>query len=319
MTPEPVLSCFVVGFVANRRSAVETETKRRGLAWRKTGSYKGDKMIKFSAFADEIGDDLQLQMDVCQANGVRCIDVRGIDGKNVSKMTLAEVAQYKTQMSDRGFSVPCVGSPIGKISIDDDFEEHLDLLKHCCDVAKAFDTDRIRIFSFYPSKGRQICDQREEVMERMSRMVEVAEATEVTLLHENESAIYGETVEGVKDLFETIQSKRLEGIFDPANFVVAGIAPYDDAWTQGLAELTDYFHIKDKRPEDKACVPAGEGAGQVREILADAKARQWSGYMTLEPHMAAAGQFSGFSGPELFSKAAAGLKRLCDEVGLEHE
>ena len=66
-------------------------------------------MIKFSAFADEIGDDLQLQMDVCQANGVRCIDVRGIDGKNVSKMTLAEVAQYKTQMSDRGFSVPCVG------------------------------------------------------------------------------------------------------------------------------------------------------------------------------------------------------------------
>jgi len=276
-------------------------------------------MITFSAFADEIGDELQLQMDVCEANGVMCIDVRGIDGKNVSKMTPAEAAEYKMQMDDRGFSVPCIGSPIGKISIDDDFDEHLDLLKHCCDVAKAFGTDRIRVFSFYPSQGKQIADQRDEVMERMWKMVEVAEAADVTLLHENESGIYGETPAGVEDLFETIKSERFKGIFDPANFVVGGIAPYDDAWTQGLAELTDYFHIKDKKPDEKTCVPAGEGAGQIKEIFQDLKARTWQGYMTLEPHMAAAGQFSGFTGPELFAKAAAGLKRLCDEVGLEYK
>ena len=44
-------------------------------------------MVTFSAFADEIAPDLKTQMEVCAANGVRCIDVRGIDDINVSKLT----------------------------------------------------------------------------------------------------------------------------------------------------------------------------------------------------------------------------------------
>ncbi len=104
-------------------------------------------MITFSAFADEIGPDLDLQMDTCEANGVKCIDVRGIDGINVSSMTLAQAGEYMKRLGDRGFGVPCIGSPIGKIKISDDFEEHLDLLKHTCDVARTFGTDRIRMFS----------------------------------------------------------------------------------------------------------------------------------------------------------------------------
>jgi len=275
-------------------------------------------MITFSAFADEIGKDLDLQMDVCQANGVRCIDVRGIDGLNVSKMTVAQAAEYGKRMDGRGFSVPCIGSPIGKISIDDDFQEHLDLLKHCFDVARAFGADRVRVFSFYASKGRKIADQRQAVIDRMAAMVGAAEAAGAVLYHENESAIYGATPEGVKDLFATIRSASFKGIFDPANFVTEGVAPYDAAWSQGLAELTDYFHIKDKLPHQGTCVPAGQGAGQIAAIFADLKRRGWSGYMALEPHMAAAGRFSGFTGPDLFAQAADGLKKACRDAGLSY-
>jgi len=274
-------------------------------------------MITFSAFADEISDDLDEQMDVCRANGVTCIDVRGIDGKNVSKMTLAEAAGYRNRLADRGFTVSCIGSPIGKISMDDDFGRHLDLLKHCCDLAGAFGTNMVRVFSFYPSPGRKIADQRAAVLDRMSKMVHVAEASDVVLLHENEKAIYGATPAGVRDMFATIKSDHFRSIFDPANFVEQGVAPYDDAWCEGLADLTYYFHVKDKVPGQETCVPAGRGAGQIREILADLKTRQWSGYMTLEPHMAAAGQFSGFSGPDLFAQAAGALKDLCRQVGLQ--
>ena len=124
-------------------------------------------MITFSAFADEIDPDLTVQMDCCESHGIKCIDVRGIDGKNVSAMTLAEVAEYKKRMDDRGFTVPCIGSPIGKVKISDDFDAHLELLKHCCEVAKAFGTSRVRIFSFYASDGAKIEDQRSEVMDRM--------------------------------------------------------------------------------------------------------------------------------------------------------
>ena len=218
-------------------------------------------MITFSAFADEIGAELKLQMDVCEANGVRCIDVRNIDDKNVSEMSLDEARQYHKQMDDRGFSVPCVGSPIGKIRIDEDFDAHLDLLKHCCDVAGEFGTRRIRVFSFYPSPGAKISDQRGEVMERLEAMVKVAESADAVLYHENESKIYGAKPEGVRDIFATIDSDRLKGIFDPANFVNEKIAPYDDGWRQGLAELTAYLHIKDKNASDSGdvCVAAGKG------------------------------------------------------------
>lgn len=276
-------------------------------------------MITISAFADEIAPDLKTQMDVCEADGVKCIDVRGIDGTNVSKMTADQTGEYKKQMDVRGFSVPCIGSPIGKITMDDDFAEHLELLKHCFEVARAFGTDKIRMFSFYPSQGKNIADQREGVMDRMRQMVTAAEQADCVLLHENEKGIYGAKPEGVKDLFAAIESDHFKGIFDPANYVEEGVAPYDDGWCQGLAELTDYFHIKDKVPGTETCVPAGEGQGQIRETFADAKQRGYSGVMTLEPHMKAAGQFSGFSGPDLFAKAVAGLKKLLDKVGLDYE
>jgi sugar phosphate isomerase/epimerase len=276
-------------------------------------------MITISAFADEIGPSLTLQMDTCEANGVRCIDVRRIDDKNVSQMTLEEVKEYKKQMDDRGFSVPCIGSPIGKIKMDDDFQEHLDLLKHCCEVAHAFGTDRLRMFSFYPSQGNEIQQQREAVMDRMAAMVRVGEQMDVVLYHENEKAIYGARPDGVKDLFATIRSENFKGIFDPANYVEEDVKPYDEGWKQGLAELTDFFHIKDKVPGQKACVPAGEGHGQFREIFADLAKTGFDGFMTLEPHLRAAEQFQGFTGPEMFSKAADALKKVLTEAGLEYK
>lgn len=275
-------------------------------------------MITFSMFADEIGPDLDLQMDTCEAHGIRCIDVRGIDGINVSKMTLPQVAEYRKRMLDRGFSVPCIGSPLGKISMDDDFDEHLELLKHCGLLAHAFGTDRIRVFSFYPSEGKDILDQRGEVMDRLATMLAVAERDDLVLYHENESAIYGAKPDQIKDLFATLDSDRLKGVFDPANFVVEGLAPYDQAWQAGLAELTDWFHVKDRDTRAGTYVPAGDGDGQFAELCDDLKRRDWSGVMTLEPHMAAGGQFSGFTGPDLFARAADGLKRVCDRAGLEY-
>ncbi|MFW5840305.1 MAG: sugar phosphate isomerase/epimerase family protein [Planctomycetota bacterium] len=275
-------------------------------------------MITISAFADEIAQDLTEQMDICEANGVKCIDVRGIDGENCSKFSLSQVAEYKKRMDDRGFTMPCLGSPIGKIKMDDDFEAHLELLKHCADVTKAFGSDRIRMFSFYPSEGKKIADQREAVFDRMAKMIDVAAQHDVVLYHENEKGIYGARPAGVKDLLETFGGDHFKGIFDPANYVEEDVKPYDDGWSQGLAEMTDYFHIKDKVPGEPTCCPAGQGKGQFDEIFADLAKRDFASYMTLEPHMKAAGQFEGFTGPELFSKAVAALKQTLEKAGIEY-
>ncbi len=38
--------------------------------------------------------------------------------------------------------------------------------------------------------------------------------------------------------------------------------------------------------------------------------------MSLEPHLAAAGRFGGFSGPEAFRRAAQALKALLGELSI---
>jgi sugar phosphate isomerase/epimerase len=60
-------------------------------------------------------------------------------------------------------------------------------------------------------------------------------------------------------------------------------------------------------------MPAGEGDGRIGPILADAYQSGYRGFLSLEPHLGKAGQFSGFSGPELFTKAAEALKKVCRE------
>ena len=40
-------------------------------------------MLKLSAFADEIGPDLDEQIRVCKANGVTHFELRGVYGRNV--------------------------------------------------------------------------------------------------------------------------------------------------------------------------------------------------------------------------------------------
>ncbi|MEI7835212.1 MAG: TIM barrel protein [Planctomycetota bacterium] len=275
-------------------------------------------MITISAFADEIAPDLGVQMDTCGALGIRCIDVRGIDGVNISKMTAAQARQYRRQMDDRGFSVPCLGSPIGKIRLSDDFPAHLELLEHVIELAEIFGTRNIRVFSFYPAEGTNILDHRDEVLERMAAMVQAARAAGVVLYHENEKGIYGATPTAVLDLFEQLGGECFKGVFDPSNYVEEGIRPYDEGWQNGLDRVTDWFHVKDSLG-GRQCVPAGAGDGQFRELLADLKRRNWSGVMTLEPHLSASGQFAGFTGPGLFGEAVESLRGLLREAGLGEE
>jgi sugar phosphate isomerase/epimerase len=60
----------------------------------------------------------------------------------------------------------------------------------------------------------------------------------------------------------------------------------------------------------------GEGDGEAERILRDAAASGYDGFLTLEPHLAHAGQFQGFSGPDLFRTAARAAREVCVRAGL---
>lgn len=273
-------------------------------------------MLRLSAFADEISKDLTEQLDVLESESIRFMELRGVWGKNVADFSEEEVTTVRDALKKRSVGVSCIGSPIGKIGIKDDFEPHFARFQRIMEIAKALDTRYVRIFSFYIPKGDDPVQHRDEVLRRMQAMVDAAKKEGLVLLHENERGIYGDTGERCVDLLAAIDSPALRAIFDPANFVGVGQKPYEECW-EGLKPYLEYLHIKDGLLADGKVVPAGEGDGGLREIVASLKAMEFDGFASLEPHLAAAGRMSGFSGPDLFRVAANAFKGLLAEADLE--
>lgn len=274
-------------------------------------------MFTYSAFADEIASDLSIQITELKKHGMNHIEARGINGKNISSYTVAEIKEVKKILDDNNFKISALGSPIGKIQITDDFVPELEKFKNTLELAKALDTKYLRMFSFFMDTSKAE-EYRDEVMERLSKYVEEAKGSGIMLLHENEKDIYGDTAERCLDIFKTLNSDILRATFDPANFVQC---KEDTIKAYGLLKpYIEYMHIKDAKWENGEVVPAGMGDGNVAQILSLLKADNFSGFLSLEPHL---GNFEGFadleggvtvkkeaSGPDKFDIAYKALDKI---------
>lgn len=273
-------------------------------------------MIQLSGFADEISPDLGLQIETLQSEDMKYLELRGAWDTNVLDFTDAQRAEVKSRLSEAGIGVSAIGSPIGKVRIDEPWEEHVARFETALDAAEYFAAPNIRLFSYYPPEGGRIADHRDEVLRRMNEQVRRAEPRGIRLLHENEKDIYGEGIDACRDLAENVPGLGL--IFDPANFVQAGVKPAD-AWPV-LKDHVLYVHIKDAIAGSGQVVPAGEGDGAVLDILRDAIcARGYEGFLSLEPHLQVAGKMKGFSGPDLFKKAVGALKTILKDLDVAYE
>jgi len=277
-------------------------------------------MAKLSAFADEVADGFLEQVKYLAAERVGYIEIRFVNKKNIMDLTDDELNVAKKQMTDYGLKVSAIGSPIGKVKIDEPFGPHLDKFKHAVELALFFEAPYIRMFSYYAPEGQNIDDYRDQVMKRMAAKVEIIKNIDVIMVHENETDIYGHTAENCVDIVKTINSPKLRLVYDPGNFVW-GQKTTDNVTTCWplMKPYVSHIHIKDwKVGEDIGSIP-GEGDGQIRELLAELAAINYDGCLTMEPHLRAGGQFGGDTGPELFSQAIAAVRELASEVGLTCE
>jgi len=275
-------------------------------------------MVNLSGFADEISPDIDEQLGGLADNEVGFVDLRGVLGKNVLELSDEEVVGVRSKLDAAGVGVGAIGSPIGKVSITDPFEPHLEQFKRALELAAVFETDYVRIFSYYIPDGDDPDKHRDEVIDRMKEKANLAEKANVILVHENERRIYGETPARCLDIVESVASPSLRNLFDPANFVVCGHKPFEDCWKL-LKNHTAFFHIKDARFDTGAMTPAGGGDGDIRIILQDAISSGYEGFLTLEPHLAHAGQFAGFTGRALFGTAVRALKSILDDIEADYK
>ena len=270
-----------------------------------------------SAFADEAGSPVPEQIDALRANGFTHIELRGVGDKNITALTAEEARELRRGLDDGGISVWAIGSPLGKISIGDEFGPHLEQLKHTLELAHILGTAHIRMFSFYCPKGEtDLC--RELVFDRLGRFCDAARGSGILLCHENEKGIYGDTAARCLDILQNFP--EIKCVYDPANFLQCGEDTLK-AWDM-LEPYLEYLHIKDVR-EDGTVVPAGQGSGRIPELLRRYE-KAGGEVLTVEPHLAVfkglaelengektqIGEFEYESQRAAFDAAASALKNL---------
>lgn len=234
-----------------------------------------------SAFADEYADGLKEQCEVLSKFGIKNIELRGVNGKNVSLLTEKEAKEVKKTLDAYDIKVSSIGSPIGKVDIKSDLAEHFEMAKRIFKTANILGTKNVRIFSFY-SKETPFEECKNEIYMALEKLLSLSDSAGLTLCHENEALIYGESPEKCLEIVKYFNG-RIKCVFDMGNFVLDGYEPF--LAYKMLFDYIKYFHIKDALYAG-AIVPPGKGEAKIKEILDDWKKNNIKdAFITLEPHL----------------------------------
>lgn len=235
-----------------------------------------------SGFSDEYSDDFVEQCKALKEFGIDYMEIRGVNGKNVSVLNGKEVLNAKKILDDYAIKVSAVGSPIGKIRLDGDLNAHFETAKRIFGTANTLGAKYVRVFSFYLEEGKTRKDCKGQVFDLIGGLIKISEEYGVVLCHENEALIYGESPDNCAEILDYFGG-RIKAVFDMGNFVLDGYEPllaYDK-----LYKHIEYFHIKDALSAG-AVVPAGKGEAKIAEILGRFKKNAVKDtFITLEPHL----------------------------------
>ncbi|MCY3796567.1 MAG: sugar phosphate isomerase/epimerase [Chloroflexi bacterium] len=273
-------------------------------------------MMRISAFGDEIAVDFEEQLRILKRLEIPLIDIRAAWGVNCSQFTSDHIENIKALCAQHGITVSCMGSPIGKSPIADPIDVESERLKTVGETAHQLGTRNIRLFSFYPDGDIDEAATQLSI-ERLSALTEIAAQNDLQLLLENEKGVVGDIPQRCLQLMSAIDAPHLRFIWDPANFVQCGAVEQVDRWWEELQPYIGYIHIKDARLADNSVTLAGDGDGQLLELLTRLQETGYEGLLSLEPHLLDARHSSGFSGADGMEAAVRALRKLMNEAGIE--
>ena len=231
---------------------------------------------------DEIGDDLNETIEFLKAHGIKYVELRTIQKKNLIDYSLEELRNIRENLSKNGISVSAFASPLFKWYPDNDkeklqrnvdtfgFNPHLsltakrDYITKAIAVAKTLGTRRIRIFSSLKTSSARYSFVSDPLFKIA---LNEAKKEGVTLLLENEPSCYIYKMKNIKSLARKFADKNFGIWFDIANFYKIK----EQVFKKDLEELKDvigYFHLKDFN-EIGNYVALGEGVINYKRIISD--------------------------------------------------
>lgn len=242
--------------------------------------------IIISGFADEIDPQLDVQLKVVKELGMDHICLRAADGKGIADYSVEEFQEsILPRLNAAGVKLSSLGSPIGKIDIDDEeaYAKQLQQLDTLCRICNLAGCKYIRMFSFW-MLNKNPDEWKDEVLKKLRGFADIAAKYGVILIHENEKDIYGDTGARCKVILDALASPNFKAAFDFANFVQCG-ENTEECWEM-LKEHVVYIHIKDAVAGKNENVVCGTGDGKIPQLLKKAiREDGYEGFLTLEPHL----------------------------------
>jgi sugar phosphate isomerase/epimerase len=281
-----------------------------------------------SILTDEISQDFGHACEVAAREfGMGFVDLREADRKNIMNWDAAQIADARRVLERLNLRVACIASPIYKVDwpgapkssfspkrdefgASFGFKEQDELLERAFDLAKTFDTDRIRIFDFWRLDDQK--PHRAAIDDVIRAAAAKAGRRGLTLVLENEYACNTATGAEAGRLAGAIPDKALQITWDPGNAQFRGEVPFPGGYAAIPKDRIGHVHCKDaaQRAGKWEWMAMGRGvidwASQFRALKAD-------GYRhacTLETHWRGAGT------PEESSRQSfAGMKELLTRAG----
>jgi len=268
-----------------------------------SASASGERALPFKlgVITDEISQSLDEALDFLAAHKLTHCELREISKKNIMNLSQEELTRARDLVRKRGFRVSDIASPLFKYNLpelpakanekrdtfsatftDGDTE---DLLRRVFEIARLFDTNKIRIFSYWrvdePEKAFP------HVRTRLAKAAAMAGKEKMLLVLENEPACNVGTGKELGRLLREVNSPHLRGVWDPGNVTMLGEIPYPDGYRE-VRGLFAHMHVKDAKRNPQTgkldWVPVGEGMVDFRGQFKALRADKYEGTMSLETH-----------------------------------
>ena len=251
--------------------------------------------FKYCGFADEAGKTLKEQIDATKRAGWHGIEVRNVEGKNFTDVPEETFDAALAELKANGIEIACFGSQLANWArpITTDFQVDINELKRAIPRMHKAGAKLIRCMS-YPNKEVERETYKREVFRRLKYLASMCEEAGVILAHENCNGFGGEGPAEALEMLAAVKSPAFKLIIDTGNNATHGTGYTDNkvSWEfyNKVKKHVVHVHIKAMQlgPEHKiiTCYP-DEDPVQLK-ILKDLKRRGYDGWISIEPHMAAA-------------------------------
>jgi sugar phosphate isomerase/epimerase len=286
--------------------------------------------FRVAVINDEVSQDFGRACEIVSREfGMSWIELRGMWNKNLLKLDPKQIAEarrilekYKLRVTDIAsplFKADWPGAPKSEYSpkgaqfgADFTFDQQDEVLERSIELAKMFQTDRVRCFDFW-----RLDDQtpyRAAMNEKLLAAAGVAAKKGMILLLENEPACNTATGAEAAKLLSEVKTPSLMLNWDPGNAASRGEKAFPDGYALLPKDRIGHCHCKDvaKKPGGEGFEWAAMGRGIV-DWTGQFAALKRDGYhfaVSLETHWRGAG-----TAEESSRQSWAGMKAELQKAG----